>query len=147
MPACDIGASPPLPSMRAMKASDIVTAALVLLATHSAPGGCEESYLSGDALSASFADATLIGSNWAEYYAPDGTITGKVRYLGILHAFTGRWIIRSDLVCFEYQHAQYNTCSRFRRHGDLMRHYGTDGNPKRDGESRRLAGNRLEDFR
>jgi len=30
-----------------MKASDIVTAALILVATHPAPGGSEEVYLSG----------------------------------------------------------------------------------------------------
>jgi len=130
-----------------MKASDIVTAALILVAIHPAPGGPEESYLTGEALIASFADATLIGSNWAEYYAPDGTITGKVRYLGLMHSFTGRWIVTRDVVCFEYQRAQYNTCSRFRQSGDQMQHFGIDGNPKRDGESRRLPGNRLDEFR
>jgi hypothetical protein len=130
-----------------MKASDIVIATLILVANHPAPGAAEESYLTGEALIALFADATLIGSNWAEYYAPDGTITGKVRYLGLVHSFTGRWIVTRDLVCFEYQSTQYNTCSRFRQSGDQMRHYGADGKPKRDGESRRLAGNRLEEFR
>jgi len=98
-------------------------------------------------LIASFAGATLIGSNWAEYYAPDGTITGKMRYLGLVHSFTGRWTVRRDLVCFQYQHAQYNTCSRFRQSGDRIRHYGADEMPKRYGESRRLVGNRLDELR
>jgi hypothetical protein len=107
----------------------------------------EEDYLADDALAAAFAGATLIGPNWAEYYAPDGTIIGKVRHLGLLRDFTGRWFIRLGQVCFEYRWSQYNTCSKFRRSGDLMRHFGADGKPKPEGESRRLPGNRLEEFR
>lgn len=107
----------------------------------------EEPFLIDDALAAAFAGATLIGSNWAEYYAPDGTIVGKVRHLGLLRDFTGKWFVRRDQVCFEYRWPQYNTCSKFRRSGNRMRHFGADGEPKPDGESRRLPGNRLEEFR
>ena len=96
---------------------------------------------------ASFAGATFIGSNWAEYYAPDGEVIGKVRYLGILRDFTGRWVVKLDQVCFEYELSEFNTCSKFRRVGDHMRHFGPDGKPKSDGESRRVPGNRLEEFR
>lgn len=81
-----------------MKASDLVTAALILAAIHPASDGSEEPYLTGETLIASFADATLIGSNWAEYYAPDGTITGKVRYLGLTHSFIGRWTVIGNQV-------------------------------------------------
>src|SRR5215470_18081699 len=111
-----------------------------------AAGDNDGPYLVGDGLMASFVGATLIGSNWAEYYAPDGGIIGKVRYLGILRDFTGRWTVKRDQVCFEYEWSEFNTCSRFRRVGDHMQHFGPDGKPKTDGESRRLPGNRLEDF-
>lgn len=104
-------------------------------------------FLSGDTLVAIISGATLIGGHWAEYYAPDGEIIGKVRYLGLVHAFRGKWRIRDDHVCFEYERREYNTCSRFRLLGDRMRHYDSDGKPKRDFESRRLNGNRLEEFR
>jgi hypothetical protein len=127
----------------------MATFALVTLActTTAVLGEGDERFLAGEALSAAFAGATLIGSNWAEYYAPDGAIIGKVRYLGVLRQFTGRWSIRQDQVCFEYERPQFNTCSRFRRLGDRMRHFGADGRPKADGESRRLPGNRLDEFR
>lgn len=84
---------------------------------------------------------------WAEYYAPDGLIVGKVRYLGTLRDFSGRWSVRNDQVCFAYEWPQYDTCSKFRLFGQRMRHYAADGRPKADGQSRRLAGNRLADFR
>jgi hypothetical protein len=132
-----------------VRARVIATIGLVTLALTStaARGNQEEPYLAGDALTAAFADVTLIGSNWAEYYAPDGVIVGKVRYLGMLHEFTGRWIVKRDQVCFEYKRSEYNTCSKFRVLEGQMRHFGADGKPKRDGISRRLQGNRLEEFR
>jgi len=122
----------------------------VLLASALAPlvsRADETPFLSGERLAAAFAGATLIGSNWAEYYAPDGVIVGKVRYLGIVRHFRGRWIARDDRVCFEYERAEYNTCSKFRLLGERMWHFAIDGRPKKDGESRRLPGNRLEEFR
>jgi len=119
---------------------------LLCLASAMAAGDNEEPYLTADGLIAAFAGATLIGSNWAEYYAPDGTIAGKVKYLGLIHRFTGHWIVRQNQVCFEYQRSEYNTCSMFRRIGDHMRHFAADGKPKADGESRRLPGNRLDEF-
>lgn len=93
------------------------------------------------------AGATLVGGNWAEYYAPDGRIFGRVRYLGLLHEFTGRWRARLDRICFEYELSQYNTCSKFRLVGDRMRHFDVDGKPKPDPESRRFPGNRLGELR
>jgi hypothetical protein len=122
----------------------LVTCALPV---NPARGDSEAPYLAGDGLIAAFSGATLIGSNWAEYYAPDGALVGKVRYLGILREFTGRWIVRQDQVCFEYERSVYNTCSRFRLVGDRMLHFGADGKPKVDGESKRLPGDRLEEFR
>jgi hypothetical protein len=124
----------------------LMVLALASAAVAAAPES-EDPYLIGDGLIASFVGVTLIGSNWAEYYAPDGAIIGKVRYLGILREFTGRWIVNRDQVCFEYERSEFNTCSKFRRSGDRMRHFGPDGEPKADGESRRLPGNRLEEFR
>jgi hypothetical protein len=138
-------------SLQRTQNSRVVALGLVALALTGTPTSAvadsEEPYLIGDRLIASFAGATLIGSNWAEYYAPDGSILGKVRYLGVLHEFNGRWTVKRDEVCFEYDRSEYNTCSRFRRSGDRMRHFGPDGKPKADGESRRLPGNRLAEFR
>ncbi len=104
-------------------------------------------FLSDDALVATFAGATLIGGHWAEYYTPEGEIVGKVRYLGMLHDFKGRWRVRDGHVCFEYERKEYDTCSKFRLAGERMRHFDSDGKPKRDAESRRLSGNRLDQFR
>ena len=56
----------------------------------------DDPFLVDEALATAFAGATLIGSNWAEYYAPDGTIVGKVRHLGLLRDFTGKWSVRRD---------------------------------------------------
>ncbi len=120
--------------------------ALALLASPLFATG-EEDFLPGDALMAAFTGATLIGSDWAEYYAPDGAIAGRVRYFGRIRHFAGRWFVKRDQVCFEYELAQYNTCSKFRREGDRMRHFAAGGERKADGESRRFPGNRLEDFR
>lgn len=135
--------------MRRNGSSLLCAIGVVALCSTAAPvlADGHESYLIGDGLIASFAGATLIGSNWAEYYAPDGTIIGKVKYLGMVRDFTGRWTAKEDQVCFEYQRSQYNTCSKFRRAGDQMRHFAADGKPKNDGVSRRLSGNRLEEFR
>jgi hypothetical protein len=124
-----------------------VAFATMALAAGPASGNSEAPYLAGDGLKAAFAGATLIGTDWAEYYAPDGAIVGRVRYFGVLHDFTGRWIPKVDQVCFDYERPQYNTCSKFRRFGDQMRHFAADGKPKKDGESRRLLGNRLDEFR
>ncbi len=103
-------------------------------------------YLSGEELSATFAGATLIGAQWAEFYAPGGKIVGRVRYLGMTRDYGGRWIAHHDRVCFEYARPEYNTCSHFRRRGAHLHHFGPDGRPKRDGISRHLPGNRLELF-
>jgi hypothetical protein len=133
---------------RARRDIAIATGLVALcLVARSAFGENEEPYLVGEGLIAAIAGATLIGSNWAEYYAPDGTIVGKVRYLGMLREFNGRWTVTRDQVCFEYEMSRYDTCSKFRRVGDRMRHFGADGKPKPDAESRRLPGNRLEEFR
>jgi hypothetical protein len=122
-----------------------VLLALCLVA-RSASGDDGEPYLVGEALIVAFAGATLIGPNWAEYYAPDGAIVGKVKYLGIVRRFTGRWTARRDEVCFEYERPEYNTCSKFRLLGNRMLHFGTDGRPKKDPESRHALGNRLDEF-
>lgn len=107
----------------------------------------EQGFLSAEVLRGVFAGATLIGGNWAEYYDPGGSIVGKVRYLGVVRAFNGRWSVSGDAVCFEYDLRQYDTCSKFRLEGDRMRHFAADGQPKADGESRLLKGNRLDRFR
>lgn len=137
--------------MRARRASAAIAVGVGLMILACGAATAQESgekpFLADDALVAAFADATLIAPNWAEYYAPDGVIVGKVKYLGILRSFNGRWIVKHDQVCFEYQRAEYNTCSKFRRVADRMRHFALDGTPKADGESRRLAGNRLDEFR
>lgn len=119
---------------------------LAAFATCYAAGESDDAYLVGDALRSVFVGATLIGTNWAEYYEPDGVIVGKVRYLGIVRDFSGRWSVKRDQVCFEYELRQYDTCSKFRLVGDRLRHFGADGRPKPDGESRRLSGNHLDAF-
>jgi hypothetical protein len=133
---------------RARRDIAIATGLVALcLVARSALADNEEPYLDGEGLIAAVAGATFIGSNWAEYYAPDGTIVGKVRYLGMLREFRGRWTAKRDQVCFEYEMSRYNTCSKFREVGDRMHHFGADGRPKPDAESRRLSGNRLGEFR
>ena len=107
----------------------------------------DEAYLVGESLVAAIAGATLIGSNWAEYYAPDGKIAGKFRYMGFVREFTGRWVANEDHVCFEYARTEANTCSRFRRRGERMLHFGFDDKPKKDPESRRLDGNQVDAFK
>lgn len=107
----------------------------------------DAAYLTDDALASTLAGATLIAKRWAEYYTPDGEIVGRVRYLGLLHDFRGRWRVRDGHVCFEYDRKEYNTCSKLRLVGDRMFHFDSTGKPKNDGESRRLSGNRLDEFR
>src|SRR5215470_7470626 len=91
-----------------------MTLGLCLFVGPSAARADDAPFLTSEVLAATFAGATLIGSNWAEYYAPDGVIVGKVRYLGIVRRFRGRWSVKDDHVCFEYERAEYNTCSKFR---------------------------------
>lgn len=105
-----------------------------------------EPYLVGDELRATFAGATLIGRNWAEFYMPGGKLLGRVRYLGVTREYAGHWSSHHDRVCFEYSRPEHNTCSHFRRRGEHLHHFGSDGSPKRDGVSRRWPGNRLELF-
>lgn len=105
-----------------------------------------DAYLAGDALHSAFAGATLIGTHWAEFYLPGGKIIGRVRYLGLVREYAGRWSMQHDRVCFEYSRPEYNTCSHFRRRGEHLHHFGADGKPKRDGISRHFIGNRLELF-
>ncbi len=107
----------------------------------------DDAFLAGEVLRTTFTGATLIGRNWAEYYAHDGVIVGKIRYMGFLRDFTGRWIAKHDQVCFEYGRTEANTCSMFKRRGDRLFHFAPDGKPKADHESKRLDGNRLEEFK
>jgi hypothetical protein len=107
----------------------------------------DDAYLVGEGLRTTFAGATLLGNTWVEYYATDGTIVGKFRYLGFVREFAGRWIAKHDHVCFEYARTEANTCSKFRRRGERIFHYGFDDKPKRDPESLRFVGNRLDAFK
>ena len=124
-----------------------ITAVALLSAVTPLAAGTDDAFLAGEVLRTTFVGATLIGRNWAEYYADDGVIVGKIRYMGFLRGFTGRWIAKHDQVCFEYGRTEANTCSMFRRRGDKLFHFAPDGKPKADHESKRLDGNRLDEFK
>ncbi|MFM9884268.1 MAG: hypothetical protein ACKVQT_14675 [Burkholderiales bacterium] len=124
-----------------------ITAVALLSAATSLAADTDDAFLAGEVLRATFVGATLIGGNWAEYYGHDGVIVGKIRYMGFLRDFTGRWIAKHDQVCFEYGRTEANTCSMFRRRGDRLFHFAPDGKPKSDHESKRLEGNRLDEFK
>jgi hypothetical protein len=54
---------------------------------------------------------------------------------------------QSNHVCFEYARTEANTCSKFRRRGERMLHFGLEDKPKKVAESRRFDGSRLDLFK
>lgn len=88
---------------------------------------------------------TLQGKNWAEYYSPEGKIFGKSRTFG-LRSYTGRWVIQSDRVCYDYQSSLFNTCSQLKLVDGRVHHHAINGELKNDGIAKRIQGNKLDSF-
>ena len=105
----------------------------------------QESFLRGDLLRKTITGKTLTGENWSEYYAPDGTIHGKVRIFGV-HNYVGKWRVLEDRVCYDYEEKSKNTCSQLRIVENQVFHHDLQGRLKNDGIARRANGNMLSIF-
>jgi hypothetical protein len=105
----------------------------------------DETFLTADALEATIVGHSLRGRDWIEYYDPDGTIRGKARLFGV-RSYTAKWTIRGDRVCYDYDGAAFDTCSRLKTRGEQVYHYDLGGNLKADGIAQRVKGNHLDAF-
>jgi hypothetical protein len=100
-------------------------------------------YLDNAGLRTALEGYTLIGKDWAEFYAPDGTIKGKARTMGTLRTYDGRWRVADGKVCYDYEGTLFDTCSRLRQESETVRHFTLDGQPKPDGVARRVKGDHV----
>lgn len=108
----------------------------------------QSNYLTGNALQNAISGQTLLANDWAEYYAPDGTILGKARKVFVFD-YTGRWTAYEDKICYEYpKNPSSNTCSHLMLNNDTITHYTMSGEPKPDdGVAQRRSGNSLNEFK
>lgn len=102
-------------------------------------------FLAGAELQKILSGHTLRGSEWAEYYEPNGMIRGKARLFGT-RSYGGRWSVQSDRVCYDYEGTSYDTCSRLRIQGTKVLHFDLHGKLKTDGVATRAEGNQLAAF-
>ena len=118
---------------------------LILIA--SSVANAQPTYLTGSKLRSAIEGQTLLAKDWAEFYALDGTIFGKVHYWGT-HDYTGKWTAYQDRICYDYpQNKQSNTCSRLTLNGNKVTHYTLKGEQKNDGVTLRKSGNALNQFK
>lgn len=122
-----------------------MAAILVALASCAGLAHAQEAFLQGESLREAIAGKTLSGQRWAEYYKPDGTIHGRVRFLGT-QSYIGRWTALEDRICYDYEGTSNDTCSRLRIAGDQVFHHDLDGRLKADGVAKRMNGNTLSAF-
>lgn len=119
---------------------------VTLIVMAASVANAQSSYLTGNALRNAISGQTLLANDWAEYYSPDGTISGKARSMFVI-SYTGRWTAYEDKICYEYpQNPSSNTCSRLTLSDNTITHYTLSGEPKPDGVARRKSGNSLNDF-
>lgn len=100
-------------------------------------------YLNEKELRTTLEDHTLIGQNWAEYYAADGTIKGKARQFGFVRNYEARWRVADDTVSYDYEGTAFDTASHLSLSGETVRHYTMTNAPKADGVARRVKGNQV----
>jgi hypothetical protein len=118
---------------------------LIVMATSVA--NAQSNYLTGNALQSAISGQTLLANNWAEYYSPDGTISGKARKVFVFD-YTGRWTAYKNKICYEYPaNPSSNTCSRLTLNNNTITHYTMSGELKEDGVAQRRSGNSLNEFK
>jgi hypothetical protein len=115
----------------------------LMLACLVASADSQPAYLDDAGLRTALQEHTLIGNDWAEFYAADGAIKGKGRQFGMVRTYSARWRISEGKVFYDYQGTAYDTWSRLARDGETIRHYTVDGEPKRDGVARRVKGDQI----
>ncbi|MFB2836517.1 hypothetical protein [Floridanema evergladense] len=127
--------------MNLLKYTAITFIVIAASATDAAP-----SYLTGRSLRDTIKGQTLIAKDWAEFYQSDGTIIGKVRYLGI-RDYTGKWEALENRICYSYPRKDQDRCSRLTLDGNTITHYDLSGKQKKDGVAHRFPGNSLDQFK
>lgn len=119
---------------------------VTLMIVAASVANAQPTYLTGNSLRRAIEGHTLLGKDWAEYYAPDGTIFGKFRFWGV-HNYTGKWTADKERICYEYpERPSSNTCSRLTLTNNTITHYTMSGELKKDGVARRKSGNSLNEF-
>lgn len=118
--------------------------ALLLLSFCMLASAANAQHLRGAELRAAISGYTVSGKDWAEYYGPNGQISGRARYFGMIRSYAGRWTAHDDKVCYAYENASFDTCSRLELRENLLYHYSLDGRLKPDGVGRRTEGNALQ---
>jgi hypothetical protein len=119
---------------------------VTLIVMAASVANAQSPYLTGKALQNAISGQTFLAKDWAEYYSPDGKISGKFRYWGI-HEYGGKWTVYEDHICYEYPaNPSTNTCSRLTLNHNTITHYTMSGELKKDGVAQRKSGNSLNDF-
>lgn len=117
---------------------------LLLLSSCMLASAASAQHLRGDELRAAISGYTVSGKEWAEFYAPNGRISGRARYFGMVRNYVGRWTAHDDRICYAYENSSFDTCSRLELRENLLYHYSLDGRLKADGVGRRIEGNTLQ---
>ena len=81
------------------------------------------------------ASGVIEGTEWAEYYLPNGLIAGS--WGG--DKYQGNWSVKDGMWCLDYSGTDDDWCGRIAAEGDRVFYYTKDGKP--DGDASLAAGN------